>query len=636
MLPLAPIVSRETRGPVAHVPDIAPVGRRGVPVGAASARSGAMGVSAHTIHGKLAPDFERVLTRVIDRQRGVVDFHEFAALTPDAASSASTWSRYEDALNALADALRDESITRIVDRDGVTHARNAGMSTMERDLRRAWVDPTKAHVIADAAAVCFSDLDATTAATLGAALKRYIHFIGPNTENARRILTAQPVVANDARTAAAVERFLAQISARLREVRSSVSNVSEDTVAILTRNGGGAHTSIAATLDSALSASVPIKQVNLSQGYRDPLQQTLGYSYADAYNVLFQQHGHKRCADLAQDVNALVLEFVSSQHFEYLLEQTGNACVIVSTTHWREDLALVAERDRRVLLQICDYGELNDKLREAAQAVVQYDLQGIEFLLPSAEAVHALADGTERIPASLTLLDYPVDEAWTVAPSNTKRAEVRDAYGIRQSSHLATVMAGLQGVGPVLADTLTSIVRELAKRIANGAAPADTDVLLVCGKNKGMREAVPSLVAASVAVAAAELGLVADDVRRLERTLTIVTTGFVPNADLAVLVQDSGAVVTKPGGRTTAELMAAGVAAPILAYDGTHPWEQPNLEHAQQRLGATVVNDMRSIGQAVLHRMSSTHDPVPTASHGSVIRRILEVHRQYLGAEYER
>jgi hypothetical protein len=552
-----------------------------------------------------------------------IDVRAVAKLVPGDAADEAEWARFEAGLRELRDALNDERNTTIVDLEGHTHTRASYTTRLERDLRRSWVDPAKAAVVAKAASEHFAELGPERAAAIEALVTRYIHFIGIRTDNAQRIFAGQELVQSDPAAAQRVDAFLRDVSERMTEVRgaSDGGGASRDTIAIITQAGGGAHTAIAATIEAALRGKAPTRQINLSAtGTRDGLERTLGFSYATAYNRFFQQAGRPKALELADEVNQLLFDFLPGEHYEYLRRQAGDARVVVSTTHWPDDVALVAEQDKRILIQVADYGEIHESLRDLAHTVAKYDLDGIEFLLPADESLPAVAAGKRPF----VVRDYPVEPEWSARADLVGYGELRARYDLAPDAAVVTVLAGAQGASQAVLHNVEEIVDAYARDLGAGRKVPPLDVLVVAGHNEALRGALTRAVhlAQERAVEAHALGPAG--ARQLRADLRVRSAGFVPNADLARLVQLSAAVLSKPGGRTTAELLASGTPSPLVVTVEGHTWEANNVRELQRRLGAEIAGEARPVGDAVMDRVYRVPTMIAQPSHGSVAEHILD------------
>jgi hypothetical protein len=488
--------------------------------------------------------------------------------------------------------LRSDAVMAIVDRHGVRHDRVRFSTPLHRRLHGVALDSGKAEVVARHVAACFGGLSREVRKQLEAHVERCIHFFGVNPTNGRKLLAKYP--------GDAVERFLAGVRRDLLARSRPPSAVGEDTIVILHSASGGAHISTAAVLHHELSQRAPCINVNESALHRDDATDAvLGVPFNVLYTRFFQKAGQRSCLLAARELAAAVNEFIPSRVLDEVRAAVGEARVIVATSDWRHEAALIAEADKRVVFQICDFGEGFDNTRDLIALAEEYDLDGLEFMVPASD------DTVETKHRHRTA--YPVDAAWEEAANGTAGTEARARLHLRGDSHVLTMMAGLNGQSGILEGRIAQLVAGCASALARGETLAPIDIAVVCGHNTVLGESLTAVFADACERARATLSDI--QMAQLRDNVHLHPLGYLGQRDLAALCAASALVVSKPGGATSAELLAARVPSPLLHWDATYVWEQRNIAELQNRLGAILLDTNVDLWNELCGRMSGSSRP---------------------------
>jgi processive 1,2-diacylglycerol beta-glucosyltransferase len=215
------------------------------------------------------------------------------------------------------------------------------------------------------------------------------------------------------------------------------------------------------------------------------------------------------------------------------------------------------------------------------------------FVAAGAVADELAGHGVPRERIEVT--GIPVDPGFGRAIG---RETARARFGLDPAQPVVLVMGGGRGVGPL---------GELAERLA-GLADG-TQVLVVCGTNRGLRDAIDHLPAG--------------------RTGRVRTLGFVDDVD--VLLEACDAVVSKAGGLTCSEALVKGT--PLVVFKPTPGQEVRNARflasagaavHADSvdEVAATVARWLADPGERERVRAAQARLARPGAAE-AIARRVL-------------
>lgn len=147
-------------------------------------------------------------------------------------------------------------------------------------------------------------------------------------------------------------------------------------------------------------------------------------------------------------------------------------------------------------------------------------------------------------------------------------AQLKSKRGLPEQKKVITVTMGANGVG---------VVSDIALRAQTMAKKFKDQVhfVIICGKNTLSRAIIESFIYKSA--------------RNLNAPFSMETKGFVAMDEMAELLYISDAIISKPGGATTAE--AAAIGTPML-ITRAHKWEIPNQNFLlRNNLGKILKNE---------------------------------------------
>jgi UDP-N-acetylglucosamine:LPS N-acetylglucosamine transferase len=358
-------------------------------------------------------------------------------------------------------------------------------------------------------------------------------------------------------------------------------------IAVLCSDHGGGNQTAAAGLCAALAAAGYDAQVlNIHRdviGGGDPLYRALGVLETDMWNRL-RADGDD--AALAARYHALLGEL--HDH----LPVRGAEAVTDAVVALRPDAVVSCIAGYAKLVQIADRGIptavlhtdlcLNRKLlgENPFATFAQGTVEGASLLrladparlrvwlaAPDPEADHQRIRRETRWDSLARVIGYPLRPEFTRETDPAALDALAGSFGVRADERVVVMMMGRDGMGDLL-------LRLVAALDAAGGVPgARLLVAVICGRSERMRAALHDLLAPAARA------------RRGAGRLRFMVEGDAPPARVAgwlklasrVRGARAGAVVSKPGGATTAECAALG--AYLVGFAGL-PWERPNLEFA--------------------------------------------------------
>jgi processive 1,2-diacylglycerol beta-glucosyltransferase len=210
--------------------------------------------------------------------------------------------------------------------------------------------------------------------------------------------------------------------------------------------------------------------------------------------------------------------------------------------------------------------------------VTDYDLHGRwvhpgvdRFYVPTGDMLEELAQRgipSERICASGIPLKRGFDDLQPLP-------EYRERFGFLPDERIVLIMAGAQGVLPDLHELCTALLEQSTASIA-----------LVCGRNNVLERSIRAAFSAHPS---------ADSRLRV--------FGYVDS--IHELMAIASCLVTKPGGITISEGLAAGL--PIIAYRPVPGQERRNAEYLARRGAAVIASSPSELTSKILKLMA---DPI--------------------------
>lgn len=558
------------------------------------------------------------------------------------------WDSFDTTLlDRLLDLLDSNCVESVQTSDGEWHQKIAFASPFEEQLYsgdpaimqrnryqcRGTMELEKARIIHAAYEETLGQigLSSEEQATMQHVILKYVDFLSANTRNARKILKKNKKIQEIALQhpelyKKGISPFLQKVSKDMTAYLKQIPRQTpRDHVAIAYSRSGGAHVTIKDVLERSLtSQEIPVRTIDESSIYTqdDALYRTTGLPYTEVYNKVMQRAGQHEYGEKLRRLNVHVGNFLPDQRMTRFREHVGNAGVLVSTSHYAHNVRLAGDEDRRVCFQVCDYGAFPEGLHELAKTVVKYDLQNILFHAPSTSTT-LRTQGSPGGPLELRgkprhekqpleksyeelvrLNEYPVNEWFKEEISSEEIHAIREKYGLRQAPdpNMTFVLTmGAQGVGGVLEDYIDQIVKGLLE----DPDRKPIDLCILCGGNTQMREALPKFLERRIA----ELTEQDPELRQeLQQLIHCVALPRIPNVDIAKLGKACTVFLSKAGGGTASEALAAGI--PMAVHkDPHHYWEFGNVDELEAA-GCVVMDENASLYEVGM-RMKTKFAPRP-------------------------
>ncbi len=552
-------------------------------------------------------------------------------------------------------AFNEKRIASIVSVNGNEFKRIEYMSELEEILHKKSLDITKSEIICLAFQNNCSELDEEDQKNLEKLIIKYIDFIGVGQRNFLKILRksskTMSLLKPESSECKIIKNFLNEITEQMRlviddcikegeakRIAHHENPIEENTIVITTTSSGGAHRSIANVIDQSLTSRqiphVVLNESNLVQ--EDNLKKFVGISRNDVFNKISQQCSQMDYGKKLKQLDDYLNQFDPDNYMEELRKSVGNSRFIVSTSHHPENVRLVAEKSKRVCFQVCDFGELPDKLERLARTTSRFNLKGITFFTPSKhskldissskrkklnpnEALPLAVPGkgqkdrnespieiktstttNEKYEKSFTnykkftqIQRYPVHSAFLKEDENFI-IQTKELLGIRQDAKLWILTMGSQGVGGVLKNYITAIIEGKLLDIKQQGNDEKLDVAVLCGTN----ESLVSELSVYCNQKIEELCKSEEDlssVKKLKESLVFIPVKKLELPQVAALSKSCSAFLSKPGGGTTAEALMGGL--PMLIHrEKKHTWEFGNIATLIEH-GATEVTSVENFYQ---------------------------------------
>lgn len=420
-------------------------------------------------------------------------------------------------------------------------------------------------------------------------------------------------------------------------------------IAITTCSAGGAHKSIAKDLESQLKErGLNAAQINETDLYlNDSLSKTIGLAFGSIYNEIIQKRNNPKYGEKLRQLFIYLNDFIPDDRANILRYKVGDAQRVISTNHYGHNQRLASENsDPRKMTDvswiICDFGRFTTRLDTSIKKMMDNDLDGYSFFVPdpsmilhlgqSPEQNLLLATGTgesENVFAKILQLlkhadevspgittgagislkkegsfqkgellqelnrmivqsAYPIDDSFSALPTREGIKNTKATFNIPTEAKLVTVAMGAQGLGGEIESCVTQFVNDAAKTMAYspGHALPRVHILALCGQNELLMQSVANSYQRDLD------GIPDEDIRRsVMNAVTVQSQGWVSaGKPMAELMKASDLFVTKPGGRTVAELERTQTPT-LLKVIPSHFWEFGNVAFMQSQGLATTLGD---------------------------------------------
>ncbi|MBA3602517.1 MAG: hypothetical protein H0W50_02510 [Parachlamydiaceae bacterium] len=569
------------------------------------------------------------------------------------------WSKDQDFDSKIIDnlilAFKEKRIISIVSAEGAEFKRIQYKSELGEILHKKTLDITKSEIIDLAFQHNCSELDEKDQNNLEKLIIKYVDFIGVSQRNFLKILKKSSKTTNlsdNSPESRMIKNFLNEITEQMRiniedciaegeskRIAHHEDPIGENTIVITTTSSGGAHRSIANVIDQSLTdreiPHVVLNESNLVE--EDNLKKFVGISRNDVFNKISQQCSQMDYGKKLKQLDDYLNQYDPDNYMDELRKSVGNSKFIVSTSHHPENVRLVAEKSKRICFQVCDFGELPDKLESLARTISKFNLKGITFFTPSKhsklnvtpskyrksninEGLLPLAapgkgqkdrkESSVEIKTNSTINDkyekrlanyqkftqiqrYPVHSAF-LKEDEEFIIETKAQLGIRQDAKLWILTMGSQGVGGVLKNYITAIIEGKLLDIKQEGNNEKLDVAVLCGTNESLVSQLQVYCNQKIdEVCKGEEDL--SSAIKLQELLVFTPLKKLELPQVAALGKSCSAFLSKPGGGTTAEALMGGL--PMLIHrEKKHHWEFGNIKTLIEN-GATEVTSVENFYQ---------------------------------------
>lgn len=582
-------------------------------------------------------------------KNGQVSQEDFSALIPkemltEQKGNPKLWEFFDESvLDELLLALDRDEITSIVTQDGTVYPKMVFSSTFERKLYENSQDLKKAKIIAQAYErhLEHSNLTEAQKYKLQQKLIKYTDYIGVRQGNIKKILKQSPTLdfLTQNEWEKSIRPFLAEISIHMKDMLKELNQedakqatVTPEQVVITTTASGGAHLSIARVIQESLDKrNIPHVVVNESHLIsQDKLSQCIGIPRRDLFNKVCQQSDRMSYGKKLKKLDDKLSIFIPDNQMDNFRKAIGNSEIIVSTSHHPDNIRCVAENGKRVCFQVCDYGELPDKLEKIAKTTTKYNLSGITFHAPSKNSSLRVKKGkplaypqTKETPASkqekpiksqeviyknyehfVRVNRYPVHKAFRIQLSASDIINVKTNFHLRPEARLWVMTMGSQGVGGILEKYIDQVIEGSIKDVERGEFEL-LDIAILCGANTPMMKSITRYTEQKLQEACANHP--PEVYATLQQRLQFKPFPRIDLSEVALLGKASDAYLSKPGGGTTGEALE-GEFPMIIHKEEKHPWEFGNIDELLMK-GATLLRPGDNFYEAAKHaaKIKSPH-----------------------------
>lgn len=483
-------------------------------------------------------------------------------------------------------ALRYAPTGELVAVDGTLHPRVAWTSPLERAVAAATESPRRARALAVLADAHLPHLgEHPSAAAVSGWIADHALFLA----GGAALLDDAP---------AAVRAFAAESGDGLRRMLDAAraSQVAPPgpmdrgrtpRIAVLCSDHGGGNQSAAAGLAAGLAAAgyaAPLLNIHTDViGGGDPLYRALGVMETDVWNRLRADRDDAAAAARFHALLGALHDHLPARGAEAVADavEALRADAVVSCIAGYTKLVQIADRGIPTAVLHTDHC-LNRKLlgENPFGTFAQSTVGGVSLLRladparlrvwlasPDPEPDHERIRRGTRWDHVARVIGYPLRPEFARATDAAALEALAASLGVEPDERVVVMMMGRDGMGDLL-------LRLVAALDAAGGVPGERlRVAVFCGRSERMRSALHAMLAPR------------DGARRRAGRLRFGVEGDAPPARVAAWLKlasrfrsgRAGAVVSKPGGATTAECAAVG--AYLVGFVGL-PWEGPNLEFA--------------------------------------------------------
>lgn len=426
------------------------------------------------------------------------------------------------------------------------------------------------------------------------ALKYYGSLLGSDPKEMLRVFDTfahkevQDFIKRNPETA---ERFFHAIGKREGILNQGLERRSKKVV-ILTSSSGGGHITTANAIKEMIEKKgyegIIVNQDELDKENDPLLRAGVKYkgeeiSMADVYNRVFQQDNDLKTANELWSIGNRLKAYVPNEQMKKVVEKIRSikpAALFSVATHHKEHASLANMTATKLNYLHTDF-DFNNALLPIADKV-KPELVNFWINAPDPEILQGKKIGDWEVPLlplkgkSIFVAGYPVRGAFVRETNPGKLDAIRNEKGIEKGEKVVLLSMGRQGIRD-------HILKYLKMAIDPGSGiDRPTKIVVVCGKNEKLKEEIEEFF---------------KNIPPGQRSkfVDVKAEGFVDEKNMADYFKIADAIITKPGGATSAEAAEMGV--PMLSVD-PHPWEMPNQDYLERHgLAARLESDETFVSQ---------------------------------------
>ncbi len=461
-------------------------------------------------------------------------------------------------------------------------------------------------------------------------------------------------------------------------------------VAITTCSAGGAHKSIAKDLKGQFDQrGIESQLINETDLYlNDGLSKTTGIAFGHIYNEIIQKRDNPGYGENLRKLSAHLNDYIPDDRIDILRYKVGDAEKIISTNHYGHNQRLASEsteegKMNQVTWILCDYGRFTTRLENKIKAMMDNKLEGFRFSTPDPDIFLAYGQSDEhnllvsgesdkskamfqhlsqllqqaekKRPQStagarispdkgelfvsndlrdqfnklITKSSYPVDDSFSSSIDKKGIESIKNHYGIPVESKLVTISMGAQGVGGEIEAYIRAFVDDAKKQLEMNPQSElpNVSIMALCGKNTQLANSVVN--AFNESIEAIDNESIKESV---VNAFSIKPQGWVQSGKpMAELMKASDLFVSKPGGRTVAELESSKTPTSLKVLP-SHFWEFGNVAFMKEQGLASTTDDGQPLQQLkdAINTRENQHKLAENSQKIDKLKyQILELYQQY-------
>lgn len=488
----------------------------------------------------------------------------------------------------------------LITAQGEVIAEKAFSSNFAKDLANVLMDSERADFIARSfdeilAPSCLKcDNPAAAMHEWKEALKYYASLLGSDAKDMRRVFDTfahQEVRNFIQKNPEVADQFFNAIAKREGYLNVDLNTRSKKVV-ILTSSSGGGHVTTANAIKEMIEKKgyegIILNQDELDK-QNDPLYRA-GVKYkgeeitmAEVYNRVFQQDNDLNTANELWAIGNRLKAFIPNEQMKKVADKVRSikpAALFSVATHHQEHASLANMTGTKLNYLHTDF-DFNNALLPIADKV-KPELVNFWINAPDPEILKGKKIGDWEVSLlplmgkNIFVAGYPVRGAFVKETNPAKLHAIRQEKGIGKGEKCVLLSMGRQGIRDHILKYL-----KMALDPKSGI-DRPTKIVVICGKNENLKNEIDEFY---------------KNLPENQKSpyVSVKAEGFVDEKNMADYFKIADAIITKPGGATSAEAAEMGV--PMLSVD-PHPWEMPNQAYLERHgLAAKLESDESFVHQ---------------------------------------